>query len=174
MKKDSPQSNRIIKYYRPYHDSSGEQFYLPKEWKKSTMIGRGRKKEKRDHHWQESKINYEFDNEMNGTQLIRNLNWLGRTNDLIEKMETEENNSSSVDEINEDEDEERKKSKLLGHGSSSLRRKSRDNNGTVDERDLKCALPEMNNTLSNWTLHGQNLGSMLANSRAQCRNMKKK
>ena len=173
MKKDSPQSNRIIKYYGPYHDSSGEQFYLPKEWKKLTMIGRGWKNEKRDHHWQESKINYEFDNEMNGTQLIRNLNWLGRMNDLIEKMEIEENYSSSVDEI--DEDEERKKSKLLGCGSSSLRKKSRDNNnGTVDEPDLRHASPEMNNTLSNWMLQGQNLGSTLASYRAQCRNMKKK
>ena len=46
IKKDSPQSNRIIKYYRPYHDSSSEQFYLPKEWKKLTMIGSEQKKEK--------------------------------------------------------------------------------------------------------------------------------
>ena len=90
-------------------------------------------------------------------------------------MEIEENDSNSVDEIDEDEevDEERKKSKLLGHGSS-LRKKSRDNNGTVDERELGHALPEMNNTLSSWTLHGLNLGSMLANYQAQYRNMKKK
>ena len=72
--------NKMIKYHGPYHDSSGEQFYLPKEWKKLTMIGHGQKTEKRNHHhWQELKINYEFDyDEMNGTQLIRNLNWLGR------------------------------------------------------------------------------------------------
>ena len=109
------------------------------------------------------------------TQLIRNLNWLGRTNDLFKKIEIEENDSSSVDEIDEDEEvnEERKKSKLLGHGSS-LRKKSRDNSDTVNERELRHALPEMNNTLSNWTLHGQNLGSMLANYKAQRRNMKKK
>ena len=81
------------------------------------MIGRGWKKEKRNHHWQESKINCEFDNEMNGTQLIRNLNWFGRTNDLIEKMEIKVNDSSSMDEIDEDVNEERKKSKLLGRGS---------------------------------------------------------
>ena len=139
------------------------------------MIGRGWKKGKRGHHWQESKISYEFDNEMNGTQLIRNFNWLGRMNNLIEKMEIKENNSSSVDEINEDEDEDRKKRKLLACGSSSLRKKLRDNNnGAVDERDLRHALPEMNNTLSNWTLDGQNLGSMMANYQAQCRNMTKK
>ena len=70
MKKDSlSHSNRMIKYHGLYHDSSGEQFYLPKAWKKLTMIGRGQEKEKRNHHWQQSKINYEFDDdEMNGTQ----------------------------------------------------------------------------------------------------------
>ena len=88
-------------------------------------------------------------------------------------MEIEENDSSSVDEIDEEVDEERKKSKLLGHGSS-LTKTSRDNSNTVDEREHTCALPEMNNTLSYWTLHGQNLGSMLENYRAQRRNMKKK
>ena len=101
---------------------------------------------------------------------------VGKANDLIEKMEIEENDSSSIDEeIGQDEvNKERKKSKLLGRGCSSLRRKLRDNSNTGDERELRCALPEMNNTLSNWMLHGQNLGSMLTNYRAQCRNMKKK
>ena len=33
---------RLIRYYGPYIDSSGEKFYLPKEWKKDTMIGRGK------------------------------------------------------------------------------------------------------------------------------------
>ena len=91
------------------------------------MVG----KRRNHHHWQNLKINYEFDNdEMNGTQLIRNLNCLGRTNDLIEKMEIKENDNSSVD---EEVNEERKKSKLLGRGCSSLRRKLRDNSNTVDE-----------------------------------------
>ena len=43
----------------------------------------------------------------------------------------------------------------------------------MDERELRRAFPEMSNTLSNWTLHGQNLGSMLSNYRSQCRNMKR-
>ena len=89
-------------------------------------------------------------------------------------MEIEENDSSSVDEeIYEEVGEDRKKSKLLGHGLS-LRKKFRDNSNTVDERELRPALPEMSNALSNWKLHSQNLGSMLANYQAQCRNMKKK
>ena len=59
---------------------------------------------------------------------------------------------------------------LLG----STDQKLRDNSNTVDKRELRRALPEMNNTLSYWTLHGQNLGLMLANYRAQCGKMKKK
>ena len=42
-----------------------------------------------------------------------------------------------------------------------------------DERELHCAFPEMLTRLSNWTLHWQNLGSMLSNYHRQCRNMKK-
>ena len=30
-----------------------------------------------------------------------------------------------------------------------------------DDRMLRRAIPEMNTMLSNWTLHGQNLGGML-------------
>ena len=51
---------RLIRYYRPYVDSSGEKFYLPKEWKKDTMIGHGKKGKKKHmiDHWQELKINF--------------------------------------------------------------------------------------------------------------------
>ena len=88
LKEDVPK--RLIRYYRPYVDSSGEKFYLPKEWKKDTMTGRGKRGKKKHmiDHWQESKINFVLDNEMNGTQLIKNLNWVGRTNDLIEKWKS--------------------------------------------------------------------------------------
>ena len=44
----------------------------------------------------------------------------------------------------------------------------------VDERESHRALPDMANTLSNWTLHRQNLGSMLMNYHMQSRHMKKK
>ena len=94
-----------MKYHGPYHDSSGEQFYLPKEWKKSTMVVVGKRRKK-------SIIGKNRRSTTNlMTQLIRNLNWLGRTNDLFKKIEIEENDSSSVDEIDEDEEvnEERKK-----------------------------------------------------------------
>ena len=35
--------------------------------------------------WKESLVNYNFNREINGTELIKNLNWLGRTNELMDK-----------------------------------------------------------------------------------------
>ena len=45
---------------------------------------------------------------------------------------------------------------------------------TMDEHELRRALPEMSATLGNWTLHRQNLGSMLDNYRLKYRNMGKR
>ena len=61
-------------------------------------------------HWQESRLNFVFDNKMNGTQLIKNLSWIGRTNDLIEKMELEEEEDISESENDNDDGEQLKKS----------------------------------------------------------------
>ena len=41
-----------------------------------------------EHGWQESRIQYDFDKEMNGMKLIRDLNSLGQTNDFINKIWT--------------------------------------------------------------------------------------
>ena len=42
----------------------------------------------------------------------------------------------------------------------------------MHEHELHHAFLEMSNTLSNWTLHRQNLGSMLSNYHSQGRNLK--
>ena len=44
----------------------------------------------------------------------------------------------------------------------------------MDECELRQVLPEMSATLRNWTLHGQNLGSMLDNYRLQYGDMGKR
>ena len=59
----SKNNNKVVRYYGPYIDSSGEKFYLPKEWRQS-LSGRGKSKTA-TRHWQESKINYSLDDEMN-------------------------------------------------------------------------------------------------------------
>ena len=146
-----------MRYYRPYIDSSGEKFYLPKKWRQS-LSGHGKSKAVKC--WQESKINYSFDNEMNGTQLIRNLDWLGRTNYLLEMNVSDEEEEDSDNDV-------KKKPNLYGSGKPTT-------SNAMDKRELRQALPEMSATLENWTLHGQNLGSMLDNYRLQYRNMGKR
>ena len=109
-----------MQYYGPYIDLSGEMFYLPKEWRQS-LSGHGKSKAA-IRCWQESKINYSFDDEMNGTQLIRNLNWLGRTNDLLEM---------NVSDDEEDSDNDvKKKPNLYSSGK-------RTTSNTMDERELR-------------------------------------
>ena len=46
---------------------------------------------------------------MNGTQLISNLNWLGRTNELLEMNVSDDDG----DDDNEEEDDVKKKAKLI-------------------------------------------------------------
>ena len=57
---------------------------------------------------------------------------------------------------------------LLGRGVKEIEEEEE----IPDECELHCAFLEMSTTLSNWTLPGQNLGSMLSNYHRQCRNMK--
>ena len=58
----------------------------------------------------------------------------------------------------------------MGRGAISKKRKEEE---IPDKHDLRCALPNMENTLKNWTLHGQNLEKMVTNYRDQCRSMGK-
>ena len=58
----------------------------------------------------------------------------------------------------------------MGRGAISKKRKEE---VIPDEHDLRHALPDMENTLKNWTLHGENLGKMVTNYHDQCRNMGK-
>ena len=57
---------------------------------------------------------------------------------------------------------------LLGKGVKGI-----EEDEIPDEHELRCAFPEMSTKLSNWMLHGQNLGSMLSDYCRQCRHMKK-
>ena len=70
--KKSNTEKRLIRYCRPFSDSSGEKFFLPREWHKTPIIiGHGKKKKKGGNEWKESKVNYVFDNEMSGSHLIK-------------------------------------------------------------------------------------------------------
>ena len=89
---------------------------------------------------------------------------------------TEENEDQHTNEENDDDDnvtypamtfQRNKKQQLIGGGGLQKR------SDVIGERELQKALPEMANTLGNWTLHGHNLGNMLNDYHKQYRYMKK-
>ena len=93
---------KVMNYYGPYINASGERFFLPKEW----VVGSGK--------WKVSDVEFLFDNEMNGTHLIRNLDWRGKTNELLSLEE-----DMVVDSGEEDSDDDEMtypSKKLPGHG----------------------------------------------------------
>ena len=96
----------MIHYCRPFSDSSGEQFFLRREWHKTlVVVGHGKKKKSVGNEWQESKVNYVFDNEMSRTCLIKKLNWIGKTNDLMENfLTTPQNGNDNGDDDDDDDD----------------------------------------------------------------------
>ena len=59
--------------------------------------------------WKDVGISYQFDaDEMNGTRLMKNLSWIGQTNDILSRVIT--------DDDHDDDDNENKK--MMGGGIS--------------------------------------------------------
>ena len=92
----------LVRYHSPYVDASGEHFYLPTKWRHG----------EKDDNWQECNIDYMFKkDEMNGTDLMRNLRWLGRLNQVLNL--TNDNDSEVGNDVDNDSDID---SDLVGHG----------------------------------------------------------
>ena len=119
--------------------------------------------------------------------MVQKFKWLGDSNDLIKKIsslrhseeeeelvnETDDDEEGGEDEYDEDEGDyhrKKRKKRLMGRGAITKKRKQE---VISDECDLHHALPNMENTLKNWTLHGQNLAKMVTNYHDQCRSMGK-
>ena len=86
-------------------DASGEEFYLPRKW----------------HHggnnWQECNVNYEFKkDEMCGTDLIKNLCWSGKSNQLMKLVNDDSSDEFEHDEANEEDTSESSSKELVGRG----------------------------------------------------------
>ena len=117
-------------------------------------------------------VNYEFKkDEMCGTDLIKNLHWLGKSNQLMKLVNNDDSSDEFDDEAkNEEDTSDSSSTELVGRGIH--RRGGRKRKNVLDnERNIQRAMPEMNSTLSNWTLHGQNLGKMLRNYKRQYRDL---
>ena len=141
-------------------DSSGEKFYLPRKWTLCpTTFDDGKMTQCQ---YKECGINYSFKpNEMKGSDLMKNLQWLGQFCHLRTLLDDEVNDDNDDD---NDEDAE-EQSALIGGGGPPRKRQCHNNASYKfeEERNIRCAMPEMEGMLGNWTLHGQNLGTMLKN-----------
>ena len=103
---------------------------------------------------------------MKGSDLMKNLQWLGQFGHLRTLLDD--------DEVNDDDDEDaEEQSDLIGGGGPQRKRQHRNDASYKfeEERNIRRAMPEMEGMLVNWTLHGQNLGTMLKNYKRQYRHL---
>ena len=109
---------------------------------------------------------------MCGTYLRKKLHWLVKSNQLM-KLVNDDSDEFEHDEANE-EHSESSSTELIGRGThcgGNVRKRKKSRDVLDDERNIQRAMPEMDSTLSNWTLHGQNLGKMLRNYKRQYRDL---
>ena len=118
---------------------------------------------------------------------MKNLQWLGQFGCLrtLLDRDADEVNDECGDNDDDDEDAEdgdylvqQRSGDLIGGGSKQppRKRQCRNNNNDAsykfeEERNIQHAMPEMEGTLGNWTLHGQNFGTMLKNYKRQYRHL---
>ena len=161
----------LVHYHRLYVDTSGEHFYLPKKWWHHGGSGGG----KDNKEWQECNFDYAFKkDEMNGTDLMRNLRWLGQSNKIMKLANNSDNDSSDHNMVDLEDDNSDEGGELVGHGIQPIpttKKRRRKKSHVDDDRIIQWAMPEMDTTLSNWMLHRQNLGKMLQNYKRQYRDL---
>ena len=171
----------IVNYHSPYVDSSGEKFYLPRKW---TLCPTTSDDDKTQRRYKECSINYLFKpDEMKGGDLMKNLRWLGQfgcLRTLLDRGDADEVNDECGDNDDDDEDAEevqQRSGDLIGGGPPRKHQHCNNNNNNdtlykfEEERNIRRAMPEMEGMLGNWTLHGQNLGTMLKNYKRQYRHL---
>ena len=111
---------------------------------------------------------------------MKNLQWLGQFGHLRTLLDKDDEgmvvNDDECD--NEEYDDgdylvQRNDSDLIGGGSKQPRKLqcSDASYKFEEERNIRRAMPKMEGTLGNWTLHRQNLGTMLKNYKRQYRHL---
>ena len=141
-------------------DASGQEFYLPQKYVNDHMQG----------------VDYDFqeNEDLDGDKLLNNLSWLGKSGDIMNlvQMQSEDDDNDEDDDDDEDGGEstypsKKKKKKILGGGGAI----SGCDNEFLSECSLQKALPDITQMLSNWTVHGQNLGRMVDSYKKKSRTM---
>ena len=85
-------------------------------------------------------VKYSLDaGEMNGTNLMKNIDWIGKTNNILKKVVDNDDDNDGVFDNDDDND-----GVLISGGID-------DPHHAINECELRKALPEMT---KNWTLHG--------------------
>ena len=140
-----------IQYHGPYTDASGQRFFLPQKLINNRVQG----------------VEYDFSEDLDGDKLMNNLSWLERGGDIMDLVARQQQQEEE-----DDDDEEssypprkapRKSPPIIGGGGGDEE--------FLSERSLRKALPEISQTLSNWTVHGQNLGHMVDEYKRKSRTM---
>ena len=115
---------------------------------------------------------------MKGDNLMKNLWWLGQFGHLRTLLDSSDEVNDECGDDNEDAEDGdylvQQRSDLIGGGGSKELRKRQHKDASYkfeEERNIQRAMPEMEGTLGNWTLHGQNHGTMLKNYKRQCRHL---
>ena len=114
---------------------------------------------------------------MKGGDLMKNLRWLGQFGCLrtLLDRDADEVNDECGDNDDDDVDAEevqQRSGDLIGGGPpKKCQRRNKASYKFEEERNIRRAMPEMEGTLGNWTLHGQNLGTMLKNYKRQYRHL---
>ena len=117
----------VVNYHGPYMDSSGEKFYLPQKW--TLCLTTSSSDGKTRHRYKECSINYSFKpNEMKGSDLMKNLQWLGQFGHLRTLLDSSDEGNDDVCDNNEDEDNlvQQRSGDLIGGGSKQLRKCNND------------------------------------------------
>ena len=150
-----PRDSEEIHYHGPYTDAFGQRFFLPQKLVNNHMQG----------------VDYDFSEDLDGDKLINNLSWLGRGGDIMDlvcQQQQEDNDEEDEDEESSYPPSQKKarKSVIVDGGTTTS-----GDEEFLSERSLRRALPEISQTLRNWTVHSQNLGHMVDEYKRKSRTM---
>ena len=112
-------------------------------------------------------VEYDFSEDLGGDKLMNNLSWLGRGGDIMDLAARQQEEEEDDDEESSYPPPRKKKAKslIIGGGGGG------GDEEFLSEQSLRKALPEISQTLSNWTVHGQNLGHMVDEYKRKSRTM---
>ena len=152
-REEEPRDKEEIQYHGPYTDASRQRFFLPQKLINNRVQG----------------VEYDFSEDLDGDKLMNNLSWLGRGGDIMDLVarQQEEDDDDDEESLYPRKKKAPRKSLIIGGGGGG----GGDDEEFLSERSLRKALPEISQTLSTWTVHGQNLGHMVDEYKRKSRTM---